>query len=190
IAVHGITTARARDEGCCLEEAAGRIHAAMRQAFAEGVPVVAMNASFDVTIAAELFRSWAMPPLSWEVLIDPLVMDRRVVAEREGKRHLEALCDYYGVTLENAHDAVADASAAVAVARQIGRYFDELGRLEAEELTVRQALWHRQWALRQDALLRQQELPGLAPEEFLWPCRLRPRAAVACAARSVTMRIP
>jgi DNA polymerase-3 subunit epsilon len=189
IAVHGITTARAREQGCCLEEAATRIHSAMRRAFAEGVPVVAMNASFDVTIAEELFRAWALPPLEWEVLIDPLVMDRRVVAERTGKRHLEALCEYYGVALENAHDAAADASAAVAVARRIGKYFDEVGDLEPDELTTRQAHWHKEWAIGQDAWLREQELPGLEPEEFLWPCRLRPRTAVGCARTSVSMRV-
>ncbi|MGH9170606.1 MAG: exonuclease domain-containing protein [Acidimicrobiales bacterium] len=189
IAVHGITTARARAEGCCLDEAAARIHAAVGRASAEGVPVVAMNASFDVTIAEELFRLCELPPLAWEVLIDPLVMDRRVVPERSGKRHLEALCDYYGIVIENAHDAVADAAAAVGVARQIGKYFGELGDLEPAELTTRQAYWHREWAVGQDTWLRDQELPGLEPEEFVWPCRLGPTTSLACAAASATTKV-
>jgi DNA polymerase-3 subunit epsilon len=172
VAVHGITTDRARACGCGLAEAADRIHVALRRSLAEEVPVVAMNARFDVTIAEGLFRAFGLAPLAWRMLLDPLVMDRRVVPERAGKRGLEALCGYYGVTLEKAHDAVADAVAAVAVARQIGKYFGDLGETEPGELTRRQARWYKEWAVGQDIWLREEDLEPLQEDDFVWPCRL------------------
>jgi DNA polymerase-3 subunit epsilon len=173
VAVHGITTSRARKEGCGLREATIRLHAAIRRAMAEEVPVVVMNASFDVTIAEELFSTFGLPALSWHALFDPLVMDRRVVPQRTGKRHLEALCEYYGVHLSRAHDAAADAAAAVAVARQLAKYFPELNDTDPVDLTVRHRYWHKEWAVGEDNWLREQELPGLESEEFAWPCRLQ-----------------
>ncbi len=174
VAIHGITTARARSEGCRLEEAAARVHSAMRRAFAEGVPVVAMNASFDVTIAEELFASCGLPRLRWEILIDPLVLDRHVDPGRDGRRSLEALCDHYRVKFQNPHEAAADALAAVVLARKIGAYYRECGEREALELTALQAAWHHEWAVAHDAWLRESALGTLDPEEFSWPYRERP----------------
>jgi DNA polymerase-3 subunit epsilon len=171
IAVHGITSERARVEGCKLAEAADRIHTAIRRAAAEGVPVVAMNANFDVTIAERLFRSFGLPSLSWGALLDPLVMDRHLDRYRDGKRRLDALCELYRVRLRQAHDACADAEAAVSLARCIGRRYREYGELDPETLTRWQAAWHEEWAYTYDALCRGQGLAGLGPEEFSWPCR-------------------
>jgi DNA polymerase-3 subunit epsilon len=171
IAIHGITSERARSEGCSLGEAALRIHSAVRQAAMRSVPVVAMNASFDVTIAEGLFASFGLPALAWHALLDPLVMDRHVDRHRDGKRCLDALCEQYRVRLEQAHDAGADAEAAVALARRIGQLYRECGDLHPEVLTIREAAWYEEWAIDRDVCYRQQGLPGLEPEEFGWPCR-------------------
>lgn len=171
IAIHGITSERARREGRPLSEAALRIHSAVRRAAAQGVPVVAMNANFDVTIAEGLFSTFGLPALAWHCLLDPLVMDRHVDGERTGKRRLDALCDHYRVRLYQAHDAGSDAEAAVALARCIGRRYGECGLLDPEVLTLAQATWHERWASDYDACCRAEGLPGLEPEEFSWPCR-------------------
>jgi DNA polymerase-3 subunit epsilon len=171
IAIHGITTERARSEGCSLGEAAVRIHNAFRRAARAAVPVVAMNANFDVTIAEGLFAAFGLPALAWHTVLDPLVMDRHVDPGREGKRRLDALCEHYRVRLDHPHDAGSDAEAAVSLARRIGRAYTECGGLTAEELTILQAVWHDEWAREHDAWCRDQGLPGLDAHEFSWPCR-------------------
>jgi DNA polymerase-3 subunit epsilon len=187
IAIHGISSERARLEGCSLGEATLRIHSAVRRAAVEGVPVVAMNASFDVSIAEGLFATFRLPALSWHALLDPLVMDRHVDRLREGKRRLDALCDHYGVRLRQAHDARSDAEAAVALARCIGVKYRECGDCDPEVLTRRQAQWHEEWALDHDSSCRSEGLPGLEPEEFSWPCRRQPLPAPVVMSRDLEM---
>ncbi len=175
VAVHGISTARARREGLSLDETARRVHRGLKRAVNEAIPLVAMNASFDVTIAAVLFERAGLSPLCFDRVIDPLVIDRRVDPRRAGKRRLDALCAHYGVLLEGAHDAGQDAAAAVALAREIGRRFPEAGGLDPLRLTALQAGWHREWAVDFHAWCLSEGRPGLAPEEYLWPVRLGPR---------------
>ncbi len=178
MAIHGISSELARREGRSLRETASRIHAAVRRAAAEAIPVVAMNASFDVTIAEGLFAAFGLPPLAWHAVIDPLVMDRYVDRDRAGKRRLDALCEHYDVPLQRPHDARSDAAAAVGLARRIGARYEECGALEPEELTLAEAGWYGRWASEHDASCREQGLPGLQPSEFFWPCRRPPLLAV------------
>jgi DNA polymerase III subunit epsilon len=177
-AIHGITSARARGTGRSLAESARRIHSAVRRAALGGIPVVAMNANFDVTIAEALFSAYGLPPLAWRALLDPLVLDRHLDRQREGKRCLEALCEHYGVPLLRPHDAAADAEAAVALTRRIGRRYSECGGLDPLSLTIEQAGWHAEWACERDASCQELGLPGLAEEDFGWPCRRPPDFAV------------
>ena len=171
VAVHGITTERVRDEGRPLGETARILHRELEKAALEDVPVVAMNASFDVTIASCLFEREGLAPLSWRLVVDPLVLDRHLDRYRKGKRRLDALCGHYGVALESAHDAGHDAAAAVALARELGRRFPDAGELEADELTRLQCGWHREWAAGFDDWCRRNGREGLSREEFDWPVR-------------------
>jgi DNA polymerase-3 subunit epsilon len=170
-AIHGISTERARREGRSLAEAAHTLRSALQDAEDRGVPVVAMNASFDLTIAAALFDAFSHAPASWSMVVDPLVIDRKVDQYRSGKRRLDALCVTYGIELHNAHDAGGDAEATIELARVIGKRFPEIGALDARELTVLEVQWHREWATSYDAWRRESGKPGLSPEEFAWPLR-------------------
>lgn len=170
-AVHGISTQKARQEGCPLGEAAAIVHAALGKAQADRVPVVAMNASFDITIAAMLFRSFGLEPIEWRALVDPLVIDRKVDCFRAGKRRLDALCEIYQVALGSPHDAGSDADATLSLARTIAYRYPEIAKYEIGELTKLQAGWHREWALEYDSWCRENGEPGLALEEFCWPMR-------------------
>jgi DNA polymerase-3 subunit epsilon len=170
-AIHGISTERARREGCSLADAAAVMHAVLERAQDDHIPVVAMNASFDVTIAAVLFRSFGLSPITWDALIDPLVIDRQVDPYRSGKRRLDDLCRIYGIVLANAHDAGSDADATVAIARTLARRHPEIAAFEIDELTRSQVSWHRSWAIEYDSWCRDNGRPGLAPEEFGWPLR-------------------
>lgn len=186
--VHGISTARARAEGRSLEATAHYLYRQLSKAASEGVPVVAMNASFDVTIAECLFSRVGLPSLEWRAVIDPLVIDRQVDRYRKGKRRLENLCQTYGISLCGAHDAGHDAAAALSLARAIGRCWPEVGRLEPEELTLYEQAWHHRWAVDFHAWCLREGRAGLEPADYLWParCELR-RPAQASESRTMSM---
>lgn len=181
VAIHGITTERARRDGCTLREAALLVNRAMFRAAEEAVPVVAMNASFDLTIADELFRENGLPDISWRRVLDPLVLDRHLDRYRKGRRRLDALCLQYDVGLEMAHDAGADACAAVQLTRAVARRYPRCAATDPERLTTLQVGWHRDWAVNYDAWRRSQGLDGLAPEELSWPVRHRGRNGISAA---------
>ena len=176
-AIHGISTETARREGCPLADAVAILHSMLEKALEDRVPVVAMNASFDVTIATVLFRNFGFAPVAWRALIDPLVIDRQMDRYRSGKRRLEALCRTYGVRLATPHDAGSDADAAVAIARTIAKRYPEVATCEVGQLTRLQADWHRAWALEYDSWCRDNGHRGLAPEDFYWPTREDPHLA-------------
>ena len=54
---------------------------------------------------------------------------------------MEAQCGYYGVAIENAHDACADAVAAMGVARAQAVRYPELAEANLAELHARQIEW-------------------------------------------------
>ena len=91
-AVHGISDAEARERGRPAREVVVEVAAALRAAWADGLPVVAYNAPFDLTLlSAELVRH-GLPLLEVGPLIDPLVLDRQFDRWRRGSRRLDAVC--------------------------------------------------------------------------------------------------
>nr|WP_223269381.1 3'-5' exonuclease [Frigoribacterium sp. ACAM 257] len=128
-AVHGVTTERARAEGRPAAEVVAEIVAAVRAVFARGVPLVVYNAPYDLTLLDREARRHGIEPLG-EVgeigcVVDPLVIDKAVDRFRKGKRTLEAAAGVYGVVLDDAHDAGADAVAAGRVAQAMAQRYPE-----------------------------------------------------------------
>ncbi|MDJ0380281.1 3'-5' exonuclease [Streptomyces sp. G-G2] len=176
-AIHGISTERAVREGRPAPEVADEVASALVEYWRQGGVVVAYNAAFDLTmLAAELAR-YGLPSLAERLggpetgpVVDPLTIDRAVDRYRRGKRTLEAVCGVYGVTLEDAHDAGADALAAVQVARAIAARHPEVAVLAPAELHTRQGGWHARWARDFEAYLRRQGTPD-AVIDTAWPLR-------------------
>ncbi|MER5733041.1 3'-5' exonuclease [Streptomyces sp. NPDC002138] len=176
-AIHGISTERAVREGRPAREVADEVATALVEHWARGAVVVAYNAAFDLTmLSAELAR-YGLPSLAERLggpetgpVVDPLTIDRAVDRFRRGKRTLEAVCGVYGVTLEDAHDAGADALAAVQVARAIAARHPEVAALAPAELHSRQGTWHARWARDFEAYLRRQGTPD-AVIDTAWPLR-------------------
>ena len=114
-----------------------------------GRPLVVMNAPFDLTLldrelrrhrASCLGRWFESAPL---LVLDPRVLDKHLDRYRKGRRTLTDLCAHYEVALDEAHDAAADALAALEVVRALGRRFaTRLERLSPAELHTLQAVWH------------------------------------------------
>ncbi|MEV4741397.1 exonuclease domain-containing protein [Streptomyces sp. NPDC049555] len=186
-AIHGITSERARTQGRPAPDVVEEVAAALTAHWRAGTPVVAYNASFDLTLLEAELRRHALPPLTERLggeagpVVDPYTIDRAVDRYRKGRRTLEAVCREYGVELDAAHEAGADALAAVRVARAIAVRHARTARFAPWELHRAQVEWYAQWADGYQRWLRRQGGAGAdAVVDPQWPVR-RPggRAATA-----------
>lgn len=145
-AIHGITTGQAKTEGADPVEVAERLREGLTRTADKGLPVVAYNAPFDLTLVRRMLRDRLgsdLPPL-W--VIDPLVCDRHIDTYRRGSRKLVDVAGHYDVTLgADAHDAEADAVASCKLAYAMAGQDGDM-RTELPLLHRRQQLWHMAWA--------------------------------------------
>jgi DNA polymerase-3 subunit epsilon len=167
--LHGIDDAKVQAEGrepkAALDEIAGHLTAAITR----GMPVIAYNQAFDWSILHyELLRHdlptvydrLADEPVT---LVDPLVIDKKFGERPEGKnqRRLKPTAARYGVTVENWHEAEADATAALAIAEAQFERFPELSRLVPQQLFTAQKAWRAkqaagtQWWFREKATVEE-----------------------------------
>ncbi|MEV5612683.1 3'-5' exonuclease [Streptomyces sp. NPDC052225] len=178
VAVHGISNERAAADGEPADRVADAIAEVLVGYWRTGVPVVAYNAAFDLTLlSAELARH-GLPSLRERLgdrdpapVIDPYTIDRSVDRYRRGKRNLEAVCTEYGVTLAAAHDASADALAAAQLALAIGERHAKVAALGVAELHRRQVEWYAEWAADFQNFLRKKGDAG-AVVDPVWPVRV------------------
>lgn len=115
-AIHGITTERARVDGVPREQGIRDIREALTAAWGTGAPVVIYNAPFDSTLTDRELRRIGEPGLTVGPVIDPLVLDKALDKWRRGSRRLVDVAAHYGITLDGAHDATADALASARLA--------------------------------------------------------------------------
>ncbi|MEV0260061.1 exonuclease domain-containing protein [Streptomyces sp. NPDC050617] len=139
-AIHGISTERARAHGSPAAPAIAEIADAVAEVLRAGAPLVVMNARYDLSLLDRECRRHGVEPLSerlgsgpWPV-VDPLVLDKHADRYRKGKRTLQALCAHYGVPLDGAHHAEADAAAAARTARCVGETYEPVGSMPLADL--------------------------------------------------------
>ncbi|HEY1732826.1 MAG TPA: exonuclease domain-containing protein [Acidimicrobiales bacterium] len=172
-AIHGITSERARADGMVLADAVVLLADAIVAASRRGIPVVGMKLDYDLTILDFQCRQLDGRGLGDRGFVGPvldaLVLDRRFDRYRKGRRRLVDLCAEYGVVIDRAHDAAADAEASVAVLGAIGRRFSTLHQMHLARLHIAQANWHRQWADSYDEWRRSQDMSPLESGEWQWP---------------------
>ncbi|MFE3165637.1 3'-5' exonuclease [Streptomyces sp. NPDC059224] len=177
VAVHGISNERATAEGRPADQVADALADVLTGYWKTGVPVVAYNATFDLTLLSAELRRHGLPSLSDRLggldpapVIDPYTIDRWVDRYRRGKRNLEAVCAEYGVTLAAAHNASADAVAAARLAGAIADRHPKIAALGPAELHRRQVEWYAQWAADfQQFLRRKGEADAVV--DGAWPLR-------------------
>ncbi|MCC3773052.1 exonuclease domain-containing protein [Streptomyces sp. UNOC14_S4] len=148
-AVHGLTDPHLQQNGRWPAPVMEEVARALAGQAAHGIPLVVMNAPFDLTLldrelrrhrASSLAEYLGPAPLC---VLDPWVLDKHLDRYRKGRRTLTDLCAQYGVELAGAHEAAADALASLGVVRAVGRRFaSRLERLTPVELHARQAVWH------------------------------------------------
>jgi DNA polymerase-3 subunit epsilon len=179
--VHGISTERARAEGISLSDAVALVTDAIVSAGARGVPLVGMKLDYDLTMldtqsrsllgAGLAERGWSGP------VLDAVVLDRHLDRFRKGSRTLGALCAHYGVEIENAHDAAADAIASIGVLLAQAACYKELRNADLISLHEAQISWHHDWAESYDGWRSEQGMAPIDPRDYMWPVATTVRSA-------------
>ncbi|MER7170308.1 3'-5' exonuclease [Streptomyces mesophilus] len=177
VAVHGISSERAASEGRPAGEVADQLARALVGYWDTGVPVVAYNATFDLTLLSAELRRHGLPSLRERLggrepapVIDPYIIDRTADRYRKGKRNLEAVCTEYGIVLDDAHNATADALAAARLAGAIADRYPKIATLGPAALHRQQIAWYAEWAADFQEFLRAKG-DASAVVEASWPLR-------------------
>jgi DNA polymerase-3 subunit epsilon len=173
-AVHGISTEQARAEGRSAPEAIQEITAELAAQLLRGVPVIAFNARFDLTMLDREALRHGLAPLQRRVggedgmlVVDPHVLDKQFDRFRRGKRTLGAVCEHYRVPLDQAHAAGADALAAARLAYRLGSTVSELQAADLRTLHSQQIAWAAAQAASLQDYFRQQGREDCV--EGAWP---------------------
>ncbi|TDE97619.1 DNA polymerase III subunit epsilon [Occultella glacieicola] len=183
-AIHGISTAHARERGMDPATALAQISAELVAAFRHGVPVVAFNASFDLTIIERELERHGLVTIGERLgsplapVLDPLVLDRGLDRHRLGKRKLVDLCGHYGVQERGElHTADVDVAATLDVLAEQTRRHPGLADRSLPELQRWQTEQHRSWAEDVNADRADKGLPGAITLE--WPLCTVPETMTA-----------
>ena len=169
--VHGITTEFAAENGRGAAEGVAEIVATIREHLGRGLPLVAYNAPYDLTLLnRESLRHGVSPLVAPSPVVDPLVIDKAVDRYRKGKRTLEVTSAYYGVSLDDAHDSGADAIAAGRVAQAIARAHASKLPGTVSELHDLQTQWSLEQAESFQSYMRRERDPGFLASGG-WPER-------------------
>ena len=174
-AVHGITTERARRDGQPASAVVTEITERLRAVVAAGWPVVVYNAPYDFSVLDRECRRHGIETLASPfVVIDPLVIDKAMDRYRKGKRTLVATSAVYGVPLESAHDAGADAIAAGRLAQSLLTAYPKELDIALDELHILQRGWYSDQAASFEEYIRRVKGDERFVSDRSWP--VRPRA--------------
>jgi DNA polymerase-3 subunit epsilon len=145
-AVHGITTEMAATIGEDPSETLARIACQLAIGAFDGEPLVGMNLAFDLTILDRECRRHGAPTFGERLalerdsndetitpVIDVFVIDKAVDRFRRGGRKLVDLCEFYNVSIDNAHNSESDA---IAAARVVWRMWQRSQMTESELLSL------------------------------------------------------
>lgn len=173
--IHGISTEHAHAHGRPAKEVVEEITDALAGELSAGrAALVVMNAHFDLSLLSAECMRHGVPTVADRIgavapIVDPLVLDRAADKYRKGRRNLESLAAHYGVKLDDAHAADADAQAALDVALRIAEEHEEL-QVPARVLHGWQITMHERWAANYQGFLRRSGKPD-AVVDGAWPLR-------------------
>ena len=173
-AVHGVSTEHAREHGLPHDEVVAEIVDELYSCWQEGRYISCFNGSFDFSLIASNHPRFEVRGL----IFDGYVVDRAMDPYRPGKRTLEAVCDHYGVRLDAAHNAEADALAAARLAWKLPRVYPTLALASPDSLMASQTDWYRERAYSYIDYLRRNHRP-YDTVNTAWPIQTPPKATAA-----------
>nr|WP_319020816.1 5'-3' exonuclease H3TH domain-containing protein [Brevibacterium sp. FME37] len=156
-AVHGITTEFAQANGAPVADVVAELCTVLADLKADGAVVVGHNIVYDLSVmAAEVKRHQPHIDLAGllPTIVDTFVLDKRVEQFRRGKRTLTETAKRWKVTLFDAHDAAADALAALDISRALAENSKEIASLTQDEIMAAQGDWKRAQAADLQSWLR------------------------------------
>ncbi|TGD32268.1 5'-3' exonuclease [Brevibacterium sp. S22] len=156
-AVHGITSEFAQANGAAAAQVVSELCAEFAALREEGAVVVGHNVVYDLSVmAAEVARH--RPDIDFPsiipTIVDTFVVDKNIDPYRRGKRTLIETAKTYQVELLDAHDAAADALAALDISRALAEKSTEISAMSNDEIMAAQADWKRSQAAGLQAWLR------------------------------------
>lgn len=170
--VHGITTEHARANGQDPREALEEISQLLTKSAEYGMPIIGHNVSYDMSLLAAELERHGLPALPWFPVADTMVIDKHVDKYRKGTRNLTATSNHYGVTLENAHSADADALASGLIFREMAKKYPEKVDIPLAELHANQVQWRREQQESLEKYLRKSKNDPNLTVEKTWPVYL------------------
>ena len=156
-AVHGITTEFAQANGAPVAEVVAELCAVLADLRSEGAVVVGHNIVYDLSVmAAEVRRHQPHIDFAAQLptIVDTFVLDKRIEQFRRGKRTLTETAKRWKVTLLDAHDAAADALAALDISRALAESSEEIANLTRADIMSAQGDWKRAQAADLQSWLR------------------------------------
>ena len=170
--VHGISTDYAREHGQDPRTGIWEIAKSLVDASKAGMIIVGHNVSYDLSMLTAELERYSLPDLPWFAVADTIVLDKAVDKFRKGGRTLTATSEHYGVTLENAHTADADALAAGLIFRSMVQKYPDKLDIPAEELHANQIKWRREQQESLEKFLRKKKDDSTITVEKEWPVYL------------------
>jgi DNA polymerase-3 subunit epsilon len=141
-AVHGITDEMLVDAPTSAEALAVVVDW-VKVLIERGVGLVVFNAAYDLTMLRAEAERHGLDQPDWNrlLVVDPLVVDWAIERGGLGPRRLVDVASYYGVPIEDAHDARCDAQAARDVAVELAARHPQVGTLSVDVLMNEQRRW-------------------------------------------------
>ncbi len=165
--VHGFTDEYVQRHGHPHDQVVAEVVAELGAVWTEGRGLAIYNGSFDLSLIATQDPTFTAGGL----VVDPFVLDKQYDRFRKGSRKLSAVMIHYGMRLDDAHDAEADALAAARLAWKIPRVYPHLAEFTADQLMERQTHWYREEAHRFRDYLRRNDR-DYASVRTDWPIQL------------------
>ncbi|WP_448073347.1 exonuclease domain-containing protein [Georgenia yuyongxinii] len=177
-AINGITTEHARAHGAAPAAALEEIAAEIAAAQADGVPLVAYNAAYDLALLDHELARHGRPSLAERlpgalVVLDPLVLDRHVDGARRGPRKLVDLCQLYLVPTGELHTAEVDVVATLDLLAEMAGRHPRLAAATPTQLHATQVAAHQEWARSYNRWRARRALPWPGADRG-WPLPERP----------------
>jgi DNA polymerase III subunit epsilon len=171
-AIHGISDAMVADAPL-LKDVVDDIANTLSALWRDGAVVVGMNVSYDLTMIDSLCHRLGLPTLKKRGAVGPvmdiLILDRHFDKWRKGSRRLTDLCGQYGVILDSAHSASADAEASLEIFEVMLGKFPEIEIIPLPKVNAVMRTWYREWLSSFSAYLVKKGETPVEVGRFAWP---------------------